>query len=40
MQAIYYLKKTQNNILKLVFSDGTNPALNIQEKATILQVKV
>ena len=38
MQAIYYLK-TQNNILKLVFSDGTNPALNIQEKATILQVK-
>ncbi|HDD3578849.1 TPA: ATP-binding protein [Staphylococcus aureus] len=32
-------EKTQNNILKLVFSDGTNPALNIQEKATILQVK-
>ncbi|MGJ4739172.1 ATP-binding protein [Staphylococcus aureus] len=32
-------EKTQNNILKLVFSDGSNPALNIQEKATILQVK-
>ena len=35
---IYFLK-TQNNILKLVFSDGSNPALNIQEKATILQVQ-
>ncbi|MBM0315160.1 ATP-binding protein [Staphylococcus pseudintermedius] len=32
-------EKTQNNILKLVFSDGSNPALNVQEKATILQVK-
>ncbi|ORI02833.1 AAA family ATPase [Mammaliicoccus sciuri] len=32
-------QKTQNNILKLVFSNGKNPALNIQEKATILQVK-
>lgn len=32
-------EKTQNNILKLVFSDGSNPALNIQEKATILQVQ-
>ena len=32
-------QKTQNNILKLVFSDGTNPALNIEEKATILQVR-
>ncbi|EZU79760.1 ATP-binding protein, partial [Staphylococcus aureus] len=32
-------QKTQNNILKLVFSDGVNPSLDIQEKATILQVK-
>ncbi|MCI2954341.1 ATP-binding protein [Staphylococcus caprae] len=32
-------QKTQHNILKLVFSDGSNDALNIQEKATILQVK-
>ncbi|EHD0840154.1 ATP-binding protein [Staphylococcus pseudintermedius] len=32
-------EKTQNNILKLVFSDGSNPALNVREKATILQVK-
>ncbi|WP_239733428.1 ATP-binding protein [Mammaliicoccus sp. J-M41] len=32
-------QKTQNNILKLVFSNGENEALNIQEKATILQVK-
>ncbi|WP_301557866.1 ATP-binding protein [Staphylococcus aureus] len=32
-------QKTQNNILKLVFSNGTNPALNIEEKATILQVR-
>ncbi|EKS1691736.1 ATP-binding protein [Staphylococcus pseudintermedius] len=32
-------EKTQNNILKLVFSDGSNPSLNVREKATILQVK-
>ncbi|PCF84445.1 ATP-binding protein [Staphylococcus delphini] len=32
-------QKTQNNILKLVFSNGKNPALNIEEKATILQVR-
>ncbi|SUL70378.1 Uncharacterised protein [Staphylococcus aureus] len=33
MQAIYYLKKRKTIFLKLVFSDGTNPALNIQEKS-------
>ncbi|HDH6079197.1 TPA: ATP-binding protein, partial [Staphylococcus aureus] len=32
-------QKTQNNILKLVFGNGENPALNIEEKITILQVK-
>ncbi|NKO44239.1 AAA family ATPase [Staphylococcus aureus] len=32
-------QKTQNNILKLVFGNGQNPALNIEEKTTILQVK-
>ncbi len=32
-------KNAKQHILKLVFSDGTVPALNIQEKATILQVK-
>ena len=38
MQAIYYLKNAKQ-YFKTCFSDGTNPALNIQEKATILQVK-
>ncbi|WP_046838176.1 ATP-binding protein, partial [Staphylococcus succinus] len=32
-------EKTQNNILKLVFGYGKNDALNIENKATILQVK-
>ena len=39
MQAIYYLKNAKQ-YFKTCFSDGTNPALNIQEKQLFYRLKV